>query len=107
MGKLRKDKRQTCKKAGIRWSGCSGGDTQQLPPAPASLLYTVANKEVDQQFLGQQDVVVITNGEPAITTLHINILRKAAVLHFVLDPFCSWGLCHPACIHGCACVKFS
>jgi hypothetical protein len=26
-------------------------------------------------------------------TLHINILRKAAVLHFALTTFCSWGLC--------------
>jgi hypothetical protein len=51
-GRLRKDKRQTCKKAGIRWAGHSGGDTQQPPPPPASLLYTAANKEVEQQFLG-------------------------------------------------------
>jgi hypothetical protein len=45
-GRLRKDKRQKCKKAGVRWAGRSGGDAQQPPPPPASLLYTVANEEV-------------------------------------------------------------
>jgi hypothetical protein len=26
-------------------------------------------------------------------SLHVNILQKAAVLHFALDPFYTWGLC--------------
>jgi hypothetical protein len=34
-------------KAGVRWTGCSDGDTQQPHPPPAGLLYTVANKEVE------------------------------------------------------------
>jgi hypothetical protein len=33
-------------KAGIRWAGCSGGDTKQPPQPLMSLLYTVANKGV-------------------------------------------------------------
>jgi hypothetical protein len=60
-GRLKKDKRQTCKKAGVRWAGCPGGDTQQPPPPPASLLYIVTNKEVEQQILGWHDNVVIGN----------------------------------------------
>jgi hypothetical protein len=48
-------------KAGIRWAGCSGGDTQQPPPPPASLLYTAANMEIEQQFSGQCDLVLIGN----------------------------------------------
>jgi hypothetical protein len=31
---------------------CSDGDTQQPGPPPVSLLYTVGNNEVDQQFWG-------------------------------------------------------
>jgi hypothetical protein len=40
-------------KAGIRWAGCSGGDTQQPHTTPESLLYIVTNKGVEQQFSGQ------------------------------------------------------
>jgi hypothetical protein len=36
-------------KAGIRWAGCSGGNTEQLQPTPASLLYTATNKEWDRE----------------------------------------------------------
>jgi hypothetical protein len=46
-GRLRKDKRQTFKKAGIRWAGCSGGNKQRPWPLPANLFYTAANKEVE------------------------------------------------------------
>jgi hypothetical protein len=63
-GRLRKDKRQktNMQKAGVRWARCSGGDTQHPHPLPASLLYTVANKEVEQQFWGWGcDIVVIRN----------------------------------------------
>jgi hypothetical protein len=54
-GRLRKDKRQkiNMQKAGIRWAGCSGGDTQQPHTTPESLLYIVTNKGVEQQFSGQ------------------------------------------------------
>jgi hypothetical protein len=51
-GRLRKDKRQNLHKAGARRSGHLDGDTLQPCPPPASLLYTVANKEVEQQLLG-------------------------------------------------------
>jgi hypothetical protein len=50
--RLRKDKRQkkNMKKAGVRWAGCSVRDTQQPHPPPVTLLYIVADKEVEQQF---------------------------------------------------------
>jgi hypothetical protein len=53
-GRLRKNKRKktNMQKAGVRWAGHSDGDTQQLCPPPVSLLYIVANKEVEQQFWG-------------------------------------------------------
>jgi hypothetical protein len=62
-GRLRKNKRQktNMQKAGVRWAGCCDGDTQQPPAPPASLLYTAANKRVEQQFLGGHDFVVIRN----------------------------------------------
>jgi hypothetical protein len=51
--KMKKKKKKTNKqKAGVRWTGCSDGDTQQLHLPPVSLLYTAANQEVEQQFLG-------------------------------------------------------
>jgi hypothetical protein len=37
-------------KARVKWAGCSDRDTQQQHPPPVSLLNTVANKEVEQQF---------------------------------------------------------
>jgi hypothetical protein len=40
-------------KAEVRWAGCSDEDTKQAHPPPASLLYTMANKEVEQQFWGE------------------------------------------------------
>jgi hypothetical protein len=76
-------------KAGINWDGCSGGDTQQPLPPPVHLLYIMAN-EVEQQFLGWQDIVVIRMGTCNHNSLDVNILGKAAVLHFALTPFCSW-----------------
>jgi hypothetical protein len=50
---LRKDNRQktNMQKSRGRWAGHSDGDTQQPHPPPVSLSYTVANKEVEQQFL--------------------------------------------------------
>jgi hypothetical protein len=57
---------------------------QSTPPHPSSvsLLYTVVNKEVEQQFSGR--------GETCLpTSLNINNLGKAAVLHFVFTLFCS------------------
>jgi hypothetical protein len=56
-------------KAGVRWTGHSEGDTQQPRPPPASLLYAVANKEVEQQFSGGHDCSHGEQKEPAITTL--------------------------------------
>jgi hypothetical protein len=52
-GRLRKDNRQktNMQKSRGRWAGHSDGDTQQPHPPPVSLSYTVANKEVEQQFL--------------------------------------------------------
>jgi hypothetical protein len=44
---IEKGQKRNMQKAGIRWAGCLGGDTQQPQPPPASLLYTVANKEVE------------------------------------------------------------
>jgi hypothetical protein len=57
--------------AGVRWAGWSDGDKQQPHPPPASLLYTVVNKEVEQQCWGGwcNIVVIRRQGEPAITTL--------------------------------------
>jgi hypothetical protein len=42
-------------KAGVRLARHSDGDTQQpaAAAAAASLLYTVANKDMDQQFWGR------------------------------------------------------
>jgi hypothetical protein len=61
--RLRKDKRQktNVQKAGVRWAGYSGGDTQQPPPSPASLLYTAANHKVEEQFFGGCNIIVIEN----------------------------------------------
>jgi hypothetical protein len=88
--RLRKDRRQTWEKTGIRWAWCSGGDAQQPCPPPASLLYTVANKEAEQQFSGWRVFVFIRNrGTCGPYSLHLNILWQAAVLHFALAPFCS------------------
>jgi hypothetical protein len=40
------------------------------------------------------DIVVFRNGGRWDSySLHVNILQRAAVLHFALTPFCSWGLC--------------
>jgi hypothetical protein len=57
-------------KAGVRWTGRSDGDTRQPHTPTASLLYTVANKEVGQQFLGGAwHCSYWEQEEPAITTL--------------------------------------
>jgi hypothetical protein len=49
-------------KVGARWVGHSDGDAKQCPPPPASLLYTVANKEMEEQFLEEGcDIVVLGN----------------------------------------------
>jgi hypothetical protein len=74
---------------------CSGGDTQQpadhsaaisqakpikkktLHPPSVSLLYPVVNKEVEQQFSGRG-----VTRETCSTSLNVNDLGKAAVLHF-------------------------
>jgi hypothetical protein len=54
-GRSRKDKKQktNMQKAGVRWAGCSDGDTQQPRPPPVRLLYTVAKKELEQQSWGE------------------------------------------------------
>jgi hypothetical protein len=43
-----KGQKTNMQKPGVRWAGCSGGDTPLPPPPPASLLYTAANKEAEQ-----------------------------------------------------------
>jgi hypothetical protein len=47
------------------------------------------NKEVEQQFLGGGDIVTRETYDP--TSLNINNLGKAAVLHVAFTPFWSWG----------------
>jgi hypothetical protein len=68
---IEKGQKTNMQKAGVRRAGCSGGDAQQPHPSPASLLYTAANQEVEQHFLGVGgcDIVVIRTGEPATATL--------------------------------------
>jgi hypothetical protein len=60
-------------KTGVRWTGASDGDTEQPPSPPVSLLSTVANQAVEQQFWGEgagRDTVVTgEQEEPAIATL--------------------------------------
>jgi hypothetical protein len=93
-GRLRKDKRQTCRKLGSGGLGAWTETTQQLDTT-VSLLYTMVNKEIEQQFCGGgRDIVVLGNGGTCNRyPLDVNILGKAAVLHFALTPFCSCGLC--------------
>jgi hypothetical protein len=38
-----------------------------------------------------------TGGTCDCYSLDVTILGKAAVLHFTLTPFCSWGCANPAC----------
>jgi hypothetical protein len=92
---------------------CSGGDTQPAGAAavnqtlpskslhPPSLLYPVVNKEVEHSSQGEQE-------KPVLTSLNVNNLGKAAVLHPAL--FWGWGLAKlslPIIGHSCAYVKFS
>jgi hypothetical protein len=56
-----KDRRQNMHKAGARWAGHSDGDTQQPCSLPASLLYTVTNKEEQQFWRGGHNIVVLGN----------------------------------------------
>jgi hypothetical protein len=100
---------------------CSGGDSQQQhqqqpiknfhqktsPPPSVSLLYPVVNNEMEQKFLGR-GTAIETRETCVSTSLNVNNLGKAAVLHFAL--FCSWGcakLSLPIIGHSCAYVKFS
>jgi hypothetical protein len=112
-GRLKKDKRQktNMQKAGVRWVGCSGGDTQQQHPPPACLLYTVANKEVQQQFLRGHDIVVIGNRRNLRLLLSgRKHLRKSSCAAFRPCLFLQLGLCQlslQVIWHSCAYVKFS
>jgi hypothetical protein len=92
---LRKDKREkiNMQKAGVRWGGHSDGDTQQPHPPPASLLYTVTNKERAAVLRGHDTVVIGYRRNLQLLLSEHNFLGKAAVLHFALSPFCRWGLC--------------
>jgi hypothetical protein len=80
-------------------SCCSS--SQQQPTA--SLLYTVANKEVEQQFSvcvwGERGGVTLpgTGGTCNHYSLNVNILGKAAMLYFALTLFCGWGRANSAC----------
>jgi hypothetical protein len=59
----------------------------------------VVNKEVEQQFWqrGGMTLQLLGKGETYNrNSLHVNILGKAAVLHFALTPFCGWGYAHPS-----------
>jgi hypothetical protein len=65
----------------------------------------VVNKKVEQHG---HDIVTKETCLP--TSLKVNNLGKAAVLHFALALFCSWGcakLSLPIIEHSCAYVKFS
>jgi hypothetical protein len=65
----------------------------------------VVNKEVEQQFWEECDIVTRETCVP--TSLNINNLRKAAVVHFAL--FCRWGHAKLSLLiigHSCVYVKF-
>jgi hypothetical protein len=58
----------------------------------------VAKKDVEQQFLtGEGKRGSMTGGTCDHYCLNINILGKAAVLHFALPHFCSWVCTNSAC----------
>jgi hypothetical protein len=75
----------------------------------------VANKEVEQQFLGGHDIAIIGNRKNLWKnrknySLNVNILGKAAMLHFALTSFLWLGLCQLSLQiigYSCAYVKFS
>jgi hypothetical protein len=93
---LRKNKRKktNMQKAGVRWAGHSDGDTQWAPSPPVNSLYTVANKEVEQHFLGECDIVVIGNrGNLRLLLSGCKHLRKSSCAAFCSHPFYSWGMC--------------
>jgi hypothetical protein len=106
-GRLRKDKRQktNIQKAGVKWAGHSDGDTQQPHSPPASLLYIVANRKVEQQFSGGHDTVVIGRKNPQSLFSGRKPLSKTAMLHFALTPSATEGCAHPSLQiigHSCA-----
>jgi hypothetical protein len=102
-GRLRKDKRQTCKKAGIRVAEHSSEDTQQ-PPSPSEFITYSSKQGSRVTDLGRHDIT--SDGY----SLDVNILGKASVLHFALPPSTAGGCAHPSLQiigHSCAYVKFS
>jgi hypothetical protein len=59
-------------------------------PPSGNLLYPVVNKEVEQQFSGRGDIVTRETCDP--TSLKVNNLGKAAVLHFASHSLLLLGL---------------
>jgi hypothetical protein len=110
-GRLRKDKRQktNVQKAEVRWAGCSDGDTQQPCLPPASLLCTVANKEVEQQFWGGGHDIVVTRSRRNLPLLLFEcpLLQLGAVPTQPVDYWAQLCSCQVLIIHFPQTIRLS
>jgi hypothetical protein len=96
---LRKDKRQTCKKVGIRWAQHSGRDTQQPSPPPGEFIIYSGKPGSRVTVLEDHDIVGIWNRGNLLSLLSAcKHLTKSSCAAFCSRPLLQLGTVpSPAC----------